>query len=39
MSLREKLLAFAKKRYGTAPEYPWMRFPDYAVLRHADHPK
>lgn len=39
MSLRKKLLAFAKKRYGTAPEYPWMRFPDYAVLRHADHPK
>jgi predicted DNA-binding protein (MmcQ/YjbR family) len=39
MSLREKLFAFAKKRYGTAPEYPWMRFPDYAVLRHTDHPK
>ena len=24
------------RKYGGAPEYPWMRFPDYAVFRHAD---
>lgn len=35
-SLRGKIFEYAKGKYGTSPEYPWMKFPDYAVLRHAD---
>ncbi len=35
----ETLLAYAKQRYGTVPDYPWAKFPDYAVLRHAQHGK
>ncbi len=35
-SQRVRLFAYAKEKYGTEPEYPWMRFPDYAVLRHSD---
>lgn len=35
----ETLLACAKQRYGTVPDYPWAKFPDYAVLRHAQHRK
>lgn len=31
----ETLLAYARQRYGTAPDYPWAKFPEYAVLRHA----
>lgn len=32
-TLREKIIAYAENRYGTAAEYPWMKFPGYAVLR------
>lgn len=38
-SLRGKVLAYAKKKYGTKPQYLWERFPDYAVLRHEDNQK
>lgn len=38
-SLRNEVLAYAKKKYGTKPEYLWERFPDYAVLRHEDNQK
>lgn len=38
-SLRDEVFDYAKKKYGTKPEYPWMRFPDYAVLRHEDNKK
>lgn len=34
--------AFEKKieeRYGALPEYPWARFPRYAVFRHAENRK
>lgn len=38
-SLRAELFRYAKEKYHTEPEYPWQRFPDYAVLRHADNRK
>lgn len=35
---REEILAYAKQKYGTTPEYPWRDW-DYAVLRRADNRK
>ena len=35
-SLREKVLAYAEKEYGTIPDQPWADSPDNDVLRHAD---
>lgn len=31
---REKILNYAKSKYDTEPDYPWVNLPDYAVLRH-----
>lgn len=31
---RETLLAWAREQYGCQPEYLWLRYPNYAVLRH-----
>ncbi|MCP2040620.1 putative DNA-binding protein (MmcQ/YjbR family) [Neisseria sp. HSC-16F19] len=28
------LTAILRKRYGPDPDYPWQKFPDYAVFRH-----
>ena len=39
MMLRDEVLAWIRKKYRTEPEYLWMRFPDYAVFRHADNGK
>lgn len=39
ISLREKILDYALKTYGTAPEYPWASAPRYCVLRRADNRK
>lgn len=33
---REEIFEYAKKVYGTAPEYLWKKYPDYAVLRTQD---
>lgn len=38
-SQRERIFDYAKKTYGTSPEYLWKRYPSYAVLRHADNRK
>ena len=35
-SLRQKVFDWAKQAYGTEPEYLWMQFPDYAVLRNGE---
>lgn len=35
-SLRTQLFAYVRKKYGTRPEYLWKKYPDYAVLRHAE---
>ncbi len=39
MTLREQVLEYVKKKYGTDPEYPWACYPDYAVLRHEENRK
>ena len=39
MMLRDEVFAWIRKKYRTEPEYLWMRFPDYAVFRHADNGK
>ena len=36
---REILFKYIKKKYGASPEYPWKRYPDYAVFRHDDNSK
>lgn len=28
-----------QQHYGVEPEYPWAKFPDYAVFRHLHHRK
>lgn len=38
-SHRNVILDFAKKHYGSLPEYPWESTPDALVLRHADNRK
>jgi predicted DNA-binding protein (MmcQ/YjbR family) len=39
VSLRKAVLDYALRKYGTRPEYPWQRLPDYCVLRHAENRK
>lgn len=39
MADRESLLACVREKYATTPEFPWLRFPRYAVLRHAENGK
>ena len=31
---RQEILAYAKEKFNTDPDYPWSKYPDYAVLRH-----
>lgn len=38
-SLRQQIFDYVNKKYGTDPEYPWARYPTYAVLRHDDNKK
>ena len=38
-SMRDDVFAYVKKKYKTEAEYPWMRFPGYAVFRHGDNRK
>ncbi|MCP1659461.1 MmcQ/YjbR family DNA-binding protein [Neisseria perflava] len=33
---RNTLFDGIAKRYGTLPDYPWAKFPEYAVFRHTD---
>ena len=37
--IRERLFAYAGKKYRASPEYLWARYPNYAVLRHRDNRK
>ena len=39
ISLRNCIFKYAKKKYKSEPEYPWMKFLNYAVLRHSDNNK
>lgn len=34
MATREDIFAYVKNAFRTEPDYPWRRFPEYAVLRH-----
>lgn len=36
---RQAVLDHAKESYDTSPQYPWTKYPSYAVLRHADNQK
>jgi predicted DNA-binding protein (MmcQ/YjbR family) len=38
-TLRNKVFEYVKEKYGSDIEYPWMRYPDYAVFRHNDNKK
>jgi len=31
---RDEIFDYAKKKFHTEPDYPWVKFPNYAVLRH-----
>lgn len=34
MLTREAIFKHVKENYGTLPDYPWKKFPEYAALRH-----
>jgi predicted DNA-binding protein (MmcQ/YjbR family) len=36
MTKREEIFTYVKDKYGTEPDYPWVKFPNYAVLRHSE---
>ncbi len=36
---REQLQRFISETYGADPEYPWVKYPDYAVFRHGNNRK
>ena len=36
---REDIFAYSMAQYGIAPDYPWRRDPDSAILRHAHNRK
>ena len=33
------LSSYIQQHYGIEPEYPWTKYPDYAVFRHSHHRK
>lgn len=33
---RRRIFAYVNKTYQTKPDYPWRRYPSYAVFRHKD---
>ena len=39
MTYRQRLAEHIRRKYGASPERLWMRYPDYAVFRHADNGK
>lgn len=36
---REAILHYAERKYDATPDYPWAKFPNYAVLRHKENNK
>ncbi len=34
MPARGDIFAYVREKFGTEPEYPWARYPHYAVLQH-----
>ena len=39
MTAVQDVVDLAYQRFGTRPDYPWAKYPDYAVLRHLTHCK
>ena len=37
--IRAAVFDYAEKKYGLKPEYPWVRYPEFAALKHADNQK
>lgn len=37
--MRERILAYIKKKYKVSPEYPWAKYDNNAVFRHDDNKK
>ena len=37
--MRNKIIAYIKKKYKTQPEHLWKRFPEYVIFRHDDNEK
>lgn len=37
--MRNKVLEYARKKYGTVPVYPWERDPDSGILKHEKNKK
>lgn len=31
---RKEIFTYVKEKFNTVPDYPWSKYPDYAVLRH-----
>ena len=38
-SMRNEIYGYVREKYHTEPEYLWLRFPGYAVLRRSDNRK
>ena len=38
-SRAEQICLYVRKKYGTDPEHPWARYPEYTVFRHSDNRK
>ena len=38
-SLREKVFEYVAKKYKSKIEYPWQRYPNFAIFRHNDNKK
>lgn len=36
---RTEILNYVREKYGTLPEYPWAKYPGYAILRHSSNCK
>lgn len=34
MSTRKAVFKYIENKYKTKPDYPWKKYPDYAVFRH-----
>ena len=38
-TIRNEIFEYIGKKYGAEPEFPWQRYPSYAVFRHEDNKK
>ena len=38
-SLQSEVFSYIKEAYGVAPDYPWLRYPEFAVFRHQNNRK